>query len=77
MTAPADPRLALDNVLDLGTALDLVAAKTELLGECKLEYPQDYAPGDAQHMTDEIKQLRRLRTRLMNLQARRAAAPSV
>lgn len=76
MTASADPGLTLDDVLDLRTALDLVDAKIELLSEYKLEYPQDYAPDGIRSMSDEVKQLHQLRTRLMDLQARREAESS-
>lgn len=76
MTASADSGLTLDDVLDLSTALDLVDAKIELLSEYKLEYPQDYAPDDIRSMNDEVEQLRQLRTRLMDLQARREAESS-
>lgn len=70
MTAPADSRLTLDDILDLSTALDLVDAKIELLSEYKLEYPQDYAPDDIRSMRDEFEQLHQLRMRLMDLRAR-------
>ncbi|WP_338675907.1 hypothetical protein V1460_25285 [Streptomyces sp. SCSIO 30461] len=76
MTASADSGLTLDDVLDLGTALDLVDAKIELLSEYKLEYLQDYAPDDIRSMNDEVEQLQQLRTRLMDVQARREAESS-
>ncbi|MDH2391613.1 hypothetical protein QCN29_23100 [Streptomyces sp. HNM0663] len=76
MTASADSGLTLDDVLDLSTALDLVDAKIELLSEYKLEYPQDYAPDDIRSMNDEVEQLQQLRTRLMDVQARREAESS-
>lgn len=76
MTASADSGLTLDDILDLSTALDLVDAKIELLSEYKLEYPQDYAPDGIRSMNDEVEQLRQLRTRLMDLQARREAESS-
>lgn len=76
MTASADSGLPLDDVLDLSTALDLVDAKIELLGECKLKYPQDYAPDGIRSMNDEVEQLHQLLDRLMDLQARREAESS-
>ncbi|WP_340375801.1 hypothetical protein U5640_12030 [Streptomyces sp. SS7] len=76
MTASADSGLTLDDVLDLSTALDLVDAKIELLSEYKLEYPQDFEPDDIRSMNDEVEQLQQLRTRLMDVQARREAESS-
>lgn len=39
---------------------DLVAAKLELLGEYKLDYPQDYEPDDLDRMRAEIGRLQEL-----------------
>ncbi|GAA0346143.1 hypothetical protein GCM10009540_78060 [Streptomyces turgidiscabies] len=76
MTASADSGLPLDDVLDLSAALDLVDAKIELLSEYKLKYPQDYTPDGIRSMNDEVEQLHQLRTRLMDLRARREAESS-
>ncbi|MFB7599960.1 hypothetical protein [Streptomyces sp. NPDC056160] len=76
MTTSADCGLTLDDVLDLSTGLDLVDAKIQLLSEYKLEYPQNYAPDGTRSMNDEVEQLHQLRTRLMDLQARREAESS-
>ncbi|MFF8902584.1 hypothetical protein ACF082_34520 [Streptomyces lydicus] len=76
MNASADSGFTLDAVLDLSTALDLVDAKIELLGEYKLEYPQDYALDDIRSMNDEVEQLHQMRTRLMDLQVRRESESS-
>ncbi|MFE6939643.1 hypothetical protein [Streptomyces chartreusis] len=73
VTASADFGLTLDDVLDLRTGRDLGDAKIEILSECKLKYPQDYAPDGIRSMNDEVEQLHQLRTRLIDLQARREA----
>ena len=56
-------------LLDRETAIELIAAKIELLSEYKLEYPQDYAPADIAAMRAEIARLGELRDQL-------AASPS-
>lgn len=76
MTASANSGFPLDDVLDLSTALGLADAKTELLSEYKLKYSHDYAPDGIRSVNYEVGQLHQLRTRLMDLQARREAESS-
>ncbi|NKR13313.1 hypothetical protein A5N17_09900 [Arthrobacter sp. D2] len=46
---------------------DLIEAKIELLGEYKLDYPQDYEPEDVACMQTELERLRSLQQQLTRL----------
>lgn len=66
MTAPARvvPVSPLDGLIDIDQAIDLVDSKVTLLADYKLEYPQDYSPGDIAAMGAEIERLKKLRAKL-------------